>query len=215
MNLSSPLARLFQSPRVDDKLRLDDGSAQRLLSAESARAARLERLVTTLEESLRRKTAEAAHHAQQRNVIHSQVLALGQNALKPLGAESTPDKKFSRLQNEVVNATALSSASAARAQVSPGQMVDTSLRSHALRVASRRAPQHTMQLDVPLLTTRLALAQGLERELEGARSVIQMLQFQLQQRQPGSPRRPRTPSTNNPVERVEHQLRQCEADRDM
>ena len=118
---ASPLSRWLQGggKRADEEALSPSRAAsegdgfQRLLSQESARAARFERRVGELEELLRRKTAEAAHHAQQRDVIHAQALALGQNALKPLGLESTPEL---RLQKEVVNASAASSASAARAQ---------------------------------------------------------------------------------------------------
>ena len=119
---SSPIARwLGGRGAEEEKLRSivgspgapdPDGSVQKLLSSESARAAKLDRRVAELEEQLRRKTTEAEHHAEQRNVIHAQALALGQNALKPLRTESTPEE---RLQKEVVNAAHSSATAAARA----------------------------------------------------------------------------------------------------
>ncbi|KAL1521035.1 hypothetical protein AB1Y20_022590 [Prymnesium parvum] len=115
----SPFARWLGGREVEeDRLRAlvsqygaDDptGAVQKLLSNESARAARSDRRAAELEEQLRRKTAEAAHYAEQRDAIHAQALALGQHAFQPAGGVEA------RLREEIVRAAHASATAAARA----------------------------------------------------------------------------------------------------
>lgn len=88
-------------------------SVQKLLSVESARAAKLDRRVTELETQLRLKTEEASRNAMQRDAIHAQALALGRNFLKPSGsmpAASANQVKVNAADRDAGDASARASA---------------------------------------------------------------------------------------------------------
>ena len=173
-----------------------NSDVQRILVSESAARAKLQRRVDELESELRTKDAEVAHHRNQRDVLHAQVLAT-RGAPSPRGSLSP-----------TVSSKNGSPVAAPTGDDNQLWQVVGELQQQVVTSAST---SHTAA----------AKATQLQRELDGARSVIEALQQQLrkeqqQHRRPGMPLAVRHPGDGDSAQeqKLEQRLQQCERERD-
>ena len=174
---------------------LDDNSeVQRILVSESAARAKLQRRVDELESELRTKEAEVAHHRNQRDVLHAQVLA----------TRGTPSPRGS------LSPTTSNGGSPVAAPADDNSQLWQVVGELQQQVVTSASTSHTAA----------AKATQLQRELDGARSVIEALQQQLrkeqqQHRRPGMPLAVRQASGDSAQQqKLEQKLQQCERERD-